>query len=191
MCFHKYINRNAFTVRNSNANVIISTIVFVNYLNRLTFHSVTLLDTQGVPNVGEFIMASSISDLNSSYDTSDFILCNGRKSTLPHVLLRGRTSFQNLIVGLGSKPRGGISFAHVANIRTSLSFTSPSSGSKNCMYTYVVILRRRAKRTCAKTMLKSYQPSKRIYKVCFVIQTYIKMFYLGDLEGSLSNALQL
>ena len=115
-------------------------------------------------------MTSSISDLNSSYDTSDFILCNGRKSTLPHVLLRGRTSFQNLMVGLGSKPRGGISLAHVANIRTSLSFTSPqhpSSGSKNCMYTYVVILKRRAKRTCTKTMLKSYQPSKTIYKVCF------------------------
>ena len=97
------------------------------------WHRLTFLSSYGIPNVGEFMIASSISDLNSSYDTSDFILCNGRKSTLPHVLLRGLTSFQNLIVGLGSKPSGGTSLAQVANISTSLSFTllqHPSSSSK-------------------------------------------------------------
>lgn len=70
-------------------------------------------------------MASSINDVNASYDTSTFILCNGRKSTLPQVLLLGRTSFQNWMVGLGLKPRGGTSLAHVANIKMSFNFTSP------------------------------------------------------------------
>ena len=33
-----------------------------------------------------------------------------------HVLLLGRTSFQKLRLGFGLNPRGGISFAPVANI---------------------------------------------------------------------------
>ena len=68
--------------------------------------------------MGEFKIASSINYWNVSYSTS-FLLSgyNGGKSTLPHVLLRGRISSQNWMDGLGRNPSGGTSLAPVANTR--------------------------------------------------------------------------
>lgn len=74
---------------------------------------------QAVPKVGEFKIASSINDLNVGKDSSSVDEWSGRKSTLPQVLLFGRTSSQNWIVGVGWNPRGGISSAPVANMRIS------------------------------------------------------------------------